>query len=161
MKLVQVHFATFCTGHSSSTVGPTSLLSMAPATSSSVRRRPRKTDVANTIGDVRGFVELDSCSSTIGGQLVMKVPNCFVFVARTPDNDSKSSQRLGTVTPAVMRIFMQKPSTLLTLPVIDFHQRLQMAQSGFKGMDALHFGDPTKSTGCAVRKYAHRRSAFA
>ena len=91
----------------------------------------------------------------------MKVPNCFVFVARTSDNDSKGSQRLGTVTPAVMRIFMQKPSTLLTLPVIDFHQRLQMAQSRFKGMDALHFGDPTKSTGCAVRKYAHRRSAFA
>ena len=32
---------------------------------------------------------------------------------------------------------MQKPSSLLVLPVLDFHQRLQAAQSGFKGLEEL------------------------
>ena len=32
---------------------------------------------------------------------------------------------------------MQKPRTLLVLLVIDFHLRLQVAQSGFKGLGAL------------------------
>ena len=56
---------------------------------SSFGRRPRKVDVANTIDDVPGFVELDSSSSTIGEQLVKKAPTCFIFVTRSPDNDSK------------------------------------------------------------------------
>ena len=42
-----------------------------------------------------------------------------------------------SMTPAVMRIFTRKPSILLALPVIDFHQRLQVAQSGFKGLGDL------------------------
>ena len=32
---------------------------------------------------------------------------------------------------------MQKPSTLLVLPVMDFHQRLHVVQSGFKGLGEL------------------------
>ena len=51
-----------------------------------LHRRPRKTDVANKIGDVPRFVELDSNSSTIGWHLVM---NCLVCVTRTPDTASK------------------------------------------------------------------------
>ena len=79
--------ASFCTRHSSSAVSPASVLSMAPVTS--VRQRPHKTDGANEIGNIPGFVELDSSSSTVGWQLVMNEPNCCVFVARAPDTDSK------------------------------------------------------------------------
>ena len=64
----------------------------------------------------------------------MKVPNCFVFVTRAPRHRLQGSPRLGALTPALMRIFMQKPPTLLALPAIDFHQRLQVAQSGFKSL---------------------------
>ena len=32
---------------------------------------------------------------------------------------------------------MQKPSTLLALPVMNFHQRLQVVQSGFKSLGEL------------------------
>ena len=39
----------------------------------------------------------------------------------------------GALSPAVMRIFMQKQPALLALPSMDFHQRLQVTQSGFKG----------------------------
>ena len=45
----------------------------------------------------------------------------------------QGSQRLGALPPAVVRIFMQKPQALLALPVNDFHQRLQVTQSDFKG----------------------------
>ena len=58
--------ASFCTRHSSSTIGTASVLSMAPVTSSSVRRNPRKTDVANRSDDALKLLNSrrtnDSCS---------------------------------------------------------------------------------------------------
>ena len=57
-----------------------------------------------------------------------------------------------------MRIFKHRPSTVLALPVIDFHQRLQVAQSGFKGLAELRFDssheDDTEGAehrGCCIR----------
>ena len=78
-----------CTKHSSTTVAPVSALSTAPVTSSSFHRRPRRTDVANAIGNISGFVTLAASSSTIGWQLVMNVPICFVFVTQGSVSDSK------------------------------------------------------------------------
>ena len=129
--------ASFCTRHSSSTIGPASALSTAPVTSSSVRRRPRRTYVANEIVKISGFVTLPASSSTIGWQLVMNVASCFVFVTRAPENDSNVRNAcLGALNPAVTRIFMQKKSWPCS-PVIDFHQRLQVTHSiGLQGFSA-------------------------
>ena len=95
--------ASFCTGHSSSTVGPASAL-----TSSSVRRRPCKTDVANEIGNIPGCVELDSSSSTIGWQSVMNVPTLLRFRHPRSRYRMQGVERLGALTPAVMKNFMQE-----------------------------------------------------
>ena len=69
---------------------------------------------------------------------------------------------------------MQKPSTLLALPVISINnfRWISAASRGLenfgsrrlmdcKSLNDLHFGDPTRSTRRSVRKYSHRISAFA
>ena len=82
----------------------------------------------------------------------------------------QGSQSLGVLTPAVMRIFVQK--TIDTDPCASdrFPSTTSSAQSrwtsGLVGSliarpSILHFGDPSKSNGLSVLKYSHKRSMFA
>ena len=68
----------------------------------------------------------------------MNVPHCFVFRHSSSRHRLQGSQRLGALTPAVIRdLHAKKTPTLLALPVIDFHQRLRLARSSFKGLGEL------------------------
>ena len=139
---------------------------MAPVSSSSVRRIPCKTDVANETIVCRTRPELFNNRRTTGHEGA----KLFRLYHSNFRQGFQGSQRLGVLTPVVMRIFVQKPSTLLILPVIDFHQRLHVAQSApwvlvnfgarrfvdCQSINALHFGDPSKSNGLSVLKYSHK-----
>ena len=62
-------------------------------------------------------------------------------------------QSLGVPTSAVMRILVQKPPPLLTLPTIDLHQRFQVVYSCFKC--SLEFG-----VSWVHQLHVHERLAF-